>query len=254
MKNPKQKYFFVHIPKTAGTSFRTMLEAFFPGKQLFPARADRMQKASKGYPAWETYFEIEDEVRDQIQLFAGHIPFTKAITVQPNLKMLTFLRDPKERFISHVNYIHQQRLKNNPKQHLEETYQELRGSIRNIHARYLADVPTDDLIYFKQPRLIDDKALNQAKENLMKCDFFGISEQFTASVLLAEKAFGWRLGRIRRVNKTSSKTYDLPSEITQGIEQATAYDQALYRFACEEFEKRINPHKSHIFIRGLRVV
>ena len=99
------QYCFIHIPKTAGTSFRTMLERYFKGKEIFPARADRLRSSHLGYPPKKDYLELSDTQKAEIQMFAGHLPFETAHQIAPDLKMLTFLREPKERFISHVNYI-----------------------------------------------------------------------------------------------------------------------------------------------------
>lgn len=250
-----QRFCFIHIQKTAGTSFRLMLEGLFSDGQVFPDRELRRLQHQNGYPHWSAYFNIPPDEMKVLRLYVGHITYAVARDLVDPSHVITFLREPKARFKSHVNYIHKIWQQQGKTQELEETYAQLKFSLHNHQVAQLADTQKENHHFLKKRFLIDDKALSQAKENLASCGVIGISERFTESVLWAERQHGWRLGRIRKVNKTSVMPQkELPDFILQDMKKFTEYDMELYRFACELFEERNKVGKTTVFFRNWRLV
>ena len=94
---------FSHIPKTAGTSFNTMLRRYF-GSSLMAAR----YRANSG----GTLYRYEDlkydaKLYSNLKCLSGHglKPFHHFKEFEQQMKWYTFLREPTSRFVSH--YVHQ---------------------------------------------------------------------------------------------------------------------------------------------------
>lgn len=208
-----------------------------------------------GYPPWHTYFKITPEQKEELQVYVGHIAYAVAKDLVKPANMLTFLREPEARFKSHVNYIHKIWTQQGETNEVEETYGKIKNSLYNRQVAQLADTHKGSLHYLGKQFSIDDKALAQAKENLASCGVIGLSERFTESVYWAEKHCGWRLGRIRKVNRTSVRPQkELPGFILEDMKKFTEYDAELYRFACELFEERNKVAKTYVFLRNYRLL
>lgn len=83
----------VHIPKCAGSSFEGALRSRFRVLRDLTAPRDTMD-----------YEGAMLEVPKNIQLVHGHFPATKYLNRFPDADIITWVRDPWERFVSHVNY------------------------------------------------------------------------------------------------------------------------------------------------------
>ena len=100
----EDRYFFVHIMKTAGTAFRRRLmnhfgEAFYPMMPLdgtdpwvLNTSTDRLHERSAARG-------------DQIRLVAGHFPLRTTELINGGFTTLTIVRDPVERVLSHLRSI-----------------------------------------------------------------------------------------------------------------------------------------------------
>ncbi|WP_041355175.1 sulfotransferase family 2 domain-containing protein [Nitrosococcus halophilus] len=79
--------YFLHIPKTAGTSFQYYLAQYFPGGKICPAQ---VQAELLQIPAHEL---------QEYRLFAGHFWGLQQLLDQ-RLALITMLREPLARAIS----------------------------------------------------------------------------------------------------------------------------------------------------------
>src|SRR5262245_55266190 len=97
--------FFLHIPKTAGTTLRAVLEAEY-GDGIQPL--GNMFKGSGGVD--ESVFEalIEKEIRPNATLLTGHVPYAAVEYFYEETRNFTVLRDPVERTISHYYFLAEQ--------------------------------------------------------------------------------------------------------------------------------------------------
>lgn len=86
LNNLDMPLYFVHIPKTAGTSFINYLAQHMPSRESV---APPFYGDIKGIPFHDS----------KVKLFHGHIEFCMAPTELP-LRMITFLREPISRCIS----------------------------------------------------------------------------------------------------------------------------------------------------------
>lgn len=86
-------YYFLHIPKTAGTTFKAVLQQPFLSSQVCNA---------------ENLLELSRSDHSDKRLFMGHYFHGIEKLIGRNPHYITFLRDPVKRFVSHYQNIKRQ--------------------------------------------------------------------------------------------------------------------------------------------------
>ena len=219
--------FFIHVPKTAGTTMLRIIEDRYPQgsvESLYLAppedAAARIAKIGPG-----------------TRIVAGHVDYGYSRQFPRPFRAFAMLREPVERAISLFYFV--QREPTHPAHEavldgaisIEAMSQEQGG----MQARFIAGFsPTEPV----EPGLL----LAQAKENLAnRLAVFGLTERFDETLLLLTRALGWRTGGYARKNVTRSRPSQQATDPAQlaAIRAHCAVDAALYEFACELFEQRI---------------
>lgn len=224
--------FFMHIPKTAGTSFTELLEQPFSNVEICPP--DRHY-----HRLLETY---NADKLNQFKVFRGHFPYQLRSKLREKTIMLTFLRDPIRRTISHFQHL--QRLE--PE---HEHYHE--PSTKMSLAQFLEESPLLPLVLNKpQQYLTFEKVieinsnhpnLELSKQRLSEFNFLGITERFEQSLELFAYQFG--LPDIKYLPKKNIAPKSTPSEqLTQStIERIVELNKdeiELYQYAQDIFEQK----------------
>ncbi len=221
----KRPFFFVHIPKTAGTAFRFVLYNQFMQSEIFP-NLEFMANYYNRYPRMNEVSSFVYEWR-QAKLVMGHyaVPLRKYFTSNP--RIFTFLRSPVERTIS--NLFHIQYHQHTDGMSLEEIYEGSLLSMQNLQTRFLmSNYHTED---------ITAEDLESAKFELNKMSCFGITEHFSRSIELIETRFNWKLGEIQKLNVGPTENEDIPAALMQRIIDDNFYDLQLYDYALTTFEE-----------------
>jgi hypothetical protein len=230
---PQDVLNFSHIPKTAGMTFRTIVEDQFREEETCPAT---LNAQIKPIPAGEFA---------KYRLFRGHLAYTNLPDLLPPDKRMinvTVLREPIARVISHYEYI--RRMPGDPfyaavkDMTLEEFAQKLpAGSLKkNLQTYYLAK-----LIQFDLSKLPPDEIFELAKQSLDQCAFVGLVERFQDSLYLLSYIFGWNpIINTRRENAAKSKSPldELSATTLAVLKENSAYDIELYQYAKDIFEQR----------------
>ncbi len=230
-------YFFIHVPKASGTSFRYMLYNHFGQDHVYPNVAD-LHEYGGGYPKLSELREKDlEQIGQRVELFLGHYPFVVGRKVFPPpvpLRYLVFFREPVSRTIS--NLYHFQRVQfGNENLSLSEILELRKRYLINMQTRWFCNNP----MKIKNRR--SKQMLAQAKENLKKVDYIGISEQFDLSIALAQKTFGWDLGDSLNLN-TKSKSKKVPQiddDLMKRIEDICEIDREFYAYALELFNEKV---------------
>jgi hypothetical protein len=227
--------YFSHIPKTAGMTFRTIVEDHFHEDETCPATLNAQVKK----------IPIDDFQR--FRLFRGHLGFTNIPELIPTDKRLvnvTVVREPIARTISHYEYI--RRMPGDP---FYESVKDMSladfarklpaGKLKkNIQTYHIAK-----LAHFELEELSPQEIFELSKQSLDNCAFVGLVERFQDSLFLLSYIFGWRpIINTRRENAAKSKKSldEIPTETVDVIKKYSQYDIELYQYAKEIFEQRFN--------------
>lgn len=211
-------HFFVHIPKTAGTSFRLAAEREFCRERVVydygpqsPVTSDCIQQHLYGEGEKDKSALYAHCRRHGVKLIAGHRPAMRFLEGVGVTNIITFVREPLARVFS--QYLHFKR------------HQGFEGSFHKFFSE-----PTRQNAQSKMLRGIHPHALG----------FLGITEHYGESLRMINDLNGWHLRR-RRANRSGFLAPG-PNGVSQE-ERALFYevnddDVALYREASWLFDIR----------------
>lgn len=209
---------FVHIPKTAGTSFRKAAEQFFEGRIAWDY-GPQVEETS-GFlvrpPHSERDLELirrELESRN-IRLLGGHLKYREYAPLFPPERVIAFVRDPVERMVS--EYFHVVRKS------------KIRGSLLEVARR-------------PHNRNRQTKMLHGAP--LEEIGVLGVLERYQDSLELVRERFDWDLPRLEfNLNPTRRRLaegYDVTPEEAEELQSINAEDVALYERAVTLLDEAI---------------
>jgi hypothetical protein len=223
---------FVHVPKTAGMTIRTILEyQYSVGEILEIVEGEHLEQICRaGIP-------------NHVRLVSGHIPpFVRDLFAVPP-RLLTIVRDPLERIASAYRYWQTYEVTEESKKKFPHVALAHRLSmddffmsddpclvpdLENYHARYLGNIDA-------ARRFNLDELLRNAKEVLDSAIWVGVVERMPLSLALLSRALSLPPQPYEmRVNVTSPK-YGAGSVSTLARSRArerNSHDYALYEHAC----------------------
>lgn len=234
-----ERYFFVHLQKTAGTSLNMALRRQFGAEAMYPLPEDvKSHDAVLDVDHLRSVFAREGH---RIRVVTGHFPYCTTELLGGSFRTFTILREPVARTLSFLR--HQQRLLPDlADMPLEEIYarpRALHGLIHNHMVKMLGLTPelmTHGALTFTE---FDHGYLERAKANLAKIDVWGLQEDYSSFQRELESTFGWDLGPETRTNTTEPRP--VSEEFTERILRDNALDVELYRHAAEMHASRVEP-------------
>jgi hypothetical protein len=246
---------FVHIPKTAGTTVRSIIRTNEPGERNRRPGANVFQGG--GGVVTRALEKLREEARsldlDGVRILHGHNPLGIREYLEPafpdrEFRYFTFLRDPIDRSLSHFFRLRDRPavLENDEPEDNEEDVPQLPENAtfeEALEAGYLHDnLQTRMLSGDPEPfGEVTTETLEQAKRNVREVlTVVGITERLDESLVLARQRLGWRSVLYypgHRVNRSRPRGKEVPEELRRAAERANRYDAELYRFALEQFEQ-----------------
>jgi hypothetical protein len=236
---------FVHLYKTAGTSINVFLVNRFPAGEC-----------------WRMYPEQGETYRDRLPskamgCYSGHLRYDEMMSVVPRgTKVFTIVRDPIERALSAYYGCRRQTREVLARRSLDYvplldlSLPEFARTHKQLAICLLGSFQTNQFGRAEELGRCEDgsfvpptrKDLARARENLARC-LVGTTERLGEFVGLLCKECGWpEPDRVPVENKNNQRPRDLEldKETRDFLEEHTALDVELHRFANELLQERLD--------------
>jgi hypothetical protein len=237
------RFFFVHVQKTAGTALNKRLQRHFGRSAVYPDRRVDGDIVTSVISVEHLLARWKSR-GGQIRVVTGHFPLCTTELLGDGLTTLTLLREPVERTLSYLRH-HRQLTPEDRDKPLEAIYADpfrFHGLVHNHMVKMFsltADEMTDGVLTrvdFSRGRL------ERAKERLATVDVVGLQEQFDEFCGELTTRFDWNLGDPVYANRTDgSELFEAPEAFRARIAQDNQMDIELYEFAqrlCNERQPR----------------
>ncbi|AMJ95901.1 hypothetical protein AVL56_17350 [Alteromonas stellipolaris] len=218
--------FFIHIPKTAGSSFRVAAEQYFGSDATY---FDYGQGSKETHPDILKYeYELKDRylaakcIKNNAKFLSGHVIYPKYAPFFQPKSVVTFVREPAQQIRSHF-----------------EHFSRLHGYKGNFK----------DFIKENRFANMQSKALNGVWNDAI--GFIGITERYSESITLFNQYYSTDI-KVLDINKNTAKpsgAYMFSEDEISLIRKMNPQDFALYDYAL----KRFDLHKG-LLSKGLPLV
>lgn len=222
--------YFVHIPKTGGSSVRTLITLNYLEEErlnLYGAQPEIFRACQQA-----------KQEQHQPRLIQGHMPYgVHHYFNDQNPNYFFFLREPVARTISDIRHCMR-----NPKHGFHHILGdpalsmsqrvELAGDIiyyRNNMTHYLSEV-----FFAAEVGLAD---LHRAMDRVWNSPFVGITEQSEKSLLIMSKKLGWKHCIPQKMNVSAQAPTEPVETLRPLCEPFLLFDIELYQIALERFEQ-----------------
>ncbi|MCC4597113.1 sulfotransferase family protein [Xanthomonas campestris pv. phormiicola] len=250
VENQLESLYYLHIPKTAGTSLIAFLDAQFADTEICPGQL------------LPSLFSIDRTRLRDYRFFRGHLWHGLERYVGQPLRYLTMLRDPLHRTLSWYSHV-----RRDPNAHRHEqvvgeqwsllefvTDPETQWDLINTQTIFLAaDLDFEQLAadpvgygtrtiraYAKRG---DDPALLEAAKRRLESMEFGIAERMADSLNLFSHVFGFDPAMPAQHLNVSARHIsesEISADVRSAVDKVTVLDRELYDWARARFAERFS--------------
>jgi len=266
--------YFLHIPKTAGTTLIKILDGYFDKNSICFHRT------------WTHLLQDMPDDFSRFRLIRGHFAYGISNILPKKPIYMTMLRNPITRTISWYEHIlreTKERIKP-----IIDIYSEQPNLLEllddpkkqrtfiNTQVRHIAlDLDVVDITKsfsteqvndyrfvhsepMLSPTLSDEKLFGIAKNRLSDFAFFGLTEKFEESLMLMYYTFGWKPIDTKHKENVFPEIIpreNIPEKLLNKIRKLTQWDSQLYNFAellfNKQFFKMVNDLKIQYYTSDL---
>jgi hypothetical protein len=229
------RFFFVHVQKTAGTTLIKRLQRDFDEGAIYPNKSDGDIVAC--VISVEHLLARWRARGHEIRFVSGHFPLCTAELLGGGFKTLTVLREPVERTLSYLRH-HRKVTPADRETPLEAIYDDsfrFHGLVHNHMVKMFSLTPEEMTAGVLTRTDFTRERLERAKERLATIDVVGLQENFDQFCRELTRRFGWSVDGLPRVNYT--EPCEVSDTFRARIVEDNAMDVELYRFAeriCKE--------------------
>lgn len=239
-RNTNQTTVFLHIPKTAGTTFHSALTWQFWRKKSFWIHPHDLDASS--------FKALDPETCASFSLVRGHMFYGIHEWIPHPATYVTFVRDPVARIVSYYHFARREAAKYADSEHW--WYQAFRScSLRDL-IRSGADVELENGqvrrisgVGFRQSHCTASD-LDQALENLQTSfAAVGVTERFDISLQLIARALQWERPLLYRTSNTSKQPRqgkNCDPATLQEIRDANELDAKLYAEIVRRIDRAVH--------------
>jgi len=215
---------FVHIPKTAGTSFRKAAQEYFSEENTFFDYSPKSSETSKLilkeiYEHNDPYMFHRSVMQYHNSFLSGHFPLSKYAHIYNAKDIVSFVRSPVAQVLSHYNHYKNY---NDYKKDLESFIEDPR--FRNIQSRMLNHM------------------------HISLCGFIGLTEEYNTSIDIFNNLFDIKLQHkfMNTKREGSIDIDDISPEIIDRITELNADDMNLYQNVKKKFKIHEEMYKKEL--------
>lgn len=216
---------FVHIPKTAGSTLRSILRKQYSVDEIcFGNNEEMIEKLTS----------LKEEEIARIKCLHGHFHYGIHQYIQKKQPLYyTMLRDPVEHVISEYYFILRKPNNMSHEKVKDMSFEEF------VTSEEFMDRTSNRQTFFISGGQKDN--LEKAKENIKNFSVVGITEMFEESIFLISQELGWDdiSYRPKNVTKYRPTRKDFPSQIIESIKNNNQLDYELYNHAKDNIQERI---------------
>ena len=212
----KKHILFIHIPKTAGTSFRVAAEKYFGEDNTFydysakspETSAEILENVYKKNDLYSLYRSLEQHSQS---FLSGHFSANKYAPLYDVLNIVTFVREPVRQVLSHYN-------------HFRNNYGYDKGLLE----------------FAKEERFRNVQSRNLQTIDVRLYGFVGLTEEYNKSIDLFNTLFDTALPHMHMNEKSSNSLSikDMTKEDVEMIKRLNTQDIELYDTVKRQFKIR----------------
>ena len=222
---------YLHIPKTGGSTFHTILRRNYPGKSTYNVFA-----SSYDNPEVASFMALGKEQKAKIRLLKGHMPFGLHESLPNKSAYITFLRDPIERVISQYYYVK----KSETHEHHREVHVGKMSISDFVECGIITGMNNGQCRFLtgavkRRPYNDSEGLFEEAKLNIdSHFSWVGITERFDESILTLQESIGWQYLPVyikQNVSKIRKKATQFSNQELDVIRTYNSEDIKIYEYA-----------------------
>ncbi|MFC1664885.1 sulfotransferase family 2 domain-containing protein [Pseudomonadota bacterium] len=236
----KRSLFFLHIPKTGGTTLKNILSSKYPDECIYNIEGSVNE-------CIENLQKIPKELLSKYELVQGHMSFGLHQLFPQESNYFAMMRDPLDRAISDYYF-----LRTNIHHHLHKQVSamsmtsymqsEMTSQLSNGQTRLLSGDCKDSQIGIPSIRKLEVSDLEKAKKNIRDhFSFVGLQEMFDETLLLLSKNYGWGYPFYIATNITRKRPAleNISPSDKAVIQNQNRLDFALYDYVKQNFQRQL---------------